>query len=148
MNMSYNSFVVQLCSAISNCTTVKTINSRKRKRNLWISKDAIDLIQKREMLKAKSCKDSSNDELKNEYLEVKKQARQTINKCRIDYFNEQFDENRDDNRNLWKNINYLLYNKLPFGHKIVEKLCVNDKIITDNPSDHCLILFRLLRLCG
>lgn len=131
MSISYNSFITQLNSAISDCTTIRTINSKNKKRNLWISKEAIDLIRKREALKAKHCKDIFNEELKNEYLELKKQARQTINKCRIEYFNEQFDENRDDNRNLWKNINYLLYNKLPSGHKTIEKLCVNGLTITD-----------------
>lgn len=67
-DMDYNTFIALFSTLISDCTSTRHIKSKYKKRNLWISNEAINLINQRESIKHKCCKDPCNIDLKNKFF--------------------------------------------------------------------------------
>lgn len=100
----YNSCYVSSC-------TLKKLNSKSRKRNVWVTDNLVQIINRKNYLYKEYCKNKFNLALRNEYNNFSKYVTGEIRRAKLSYYSALIDNCKGDSRKYWNVIKGIIKNK-------------------------------------
>lgn len=110
-----NSCISQFYKIYNEChisaSSLKTINSKNKKRNNWISDGLVKFINRKNELFVLYSKDRNNLLLKTEYQTLSKEVKREIKIHKYNYYSSLIERCNGDSRKYWKTIKSLIKHK-------------------------------------
>ena len=94
-------FIDKLKKMLDESTSSYYVKCKHRRIKPWITQSLIDSIRQRDKLKKISSKDPNNIVLLENYKSYRKNLTKLINKTKVDYFSNLFEQNKNDTKKTW-----------------------------------------------
>jgi len=119
VNDAWDKFKHIFSSVLDKVAPVKEIRLKQRTEP-WMNSEILNDIRERDNLLYKFNKDRSKKEIYNEYKKLRNKIQRDIKKTKSDYFLNELESNKNNSKQLWKQLKSLGYSDKPRG---VEILC-------------------------
>lgn len=129
---SFTDFVQSVNLIIESNTITKTLSAKRDKP--FINKHILTLISIRNRYQRLSIKFPTLLDLRYNYNKYRKLVISSVKKAKYDYNQQQFQQNADNPKKIWQNINRLMYNKEPSNSNNISEIKLNGISITNQST--------------
>ena len=127
VNQAWGIFSTLFINILDEVSPIKHVRIKNRTEP-WMNSMILELIRERDRLLYKSNKNKGNKELRKEFNSIRNKVQHEIRKAKTNFFKDKIEKNKDNPKNLWKQLKSLGYSS---------KSKNNSKIVLDIENESC-----------